>query len=105
MFKEEIVPIVCSSSGQAQVHSWAAGKTVVNRVTPSLAQLAFCSLLMPNPSSTSGRAAALLLLSSSKREDFSIRLLAGFPPFAPLDLTKRDSCLPGSYAVLGRIYH
>lgn len=110
MFKKETVPIVCSSSMQTQVHFWAAGRKVATRVSTSLAQLSFCSLQMPDPSSTLGRAPVLLLLSPPKREGFSIwqlgiRLLAGFPPFAPLDLTMQDSCLPGPYAVPGRIYH
>ncbi|KAJ7403322.1 SRY-box 6 [Pitangus sulphuratus] len=61
-------------------------------------------LQIPNPSSTLGSAPVLLLLSPPKREDFSIwqlgiRLLARFPPFAPLDLTEQDSCLPGPYAL------
>lgn len=59
---------------------------------------------MTNLSSTLGSAPVLRLLSSPKREDFSIwqlgiRLLAWFPSFAPLDLTKQDSCLPGPYVL------
>lgn len=121
VFKKETVPIVCSSSSTCLgsgkprsipglVFPLTPGRSVASRLLPSLAQLSFCSLQMPNPSSTLRRAPVLLLLSSPEREDFSIwqlgiRPLAWFPPFAPLDRTKQGSCLPGPYAVPERIHH
>lgn len=59
---------------------------------------------MTKPFSTLGSVFILCLLSFLKRKDFSvwqlgIRLLAWLPSFAPLDLTKQDSCLPGPYAL------
>lgn len=121
MFKKETVPIVCGSSsaclGSSKPRSipglvfpLTPGRSVATRLSPSLAQLSFCSLQMPSPSSALGRAPVLLLLSSPETKDFSIwqlgiRLLAWFPPFAPWDLTNQDSCLPGPYAVPERICH
>lgn len=116
MFKKETVSIVCSSSstclgcGKPRSSPGLAFAPVAGRalahgtVTQSGTALCFCSLLLPNPFSALWSAPILRLPSSPKREDFSIwqlgiRLLAWFPSFTPLDLTKQNSCLPGPYAL------
>lgn len=110
MVKKETVSVVCSSSSTCLVCSKPESRpglvfpsfrrrTLATGLSPSLAELCFCPFQMTSPSSTLGSAPVLYLLSSPTRNDFSvwqleIRLLAQFPSFAPLDLTKQDSCLP-----------
>lgn len=116
MFKTELL-LFCCNSRQTQLHSWAGVSFLPVQegqwppdCHPAWHSSASLPFRCPTPPPPWEGLLLLLLLSSPKREDFSIwqlgmRLLAGFPPFAPLDLTKQDSCLPGPYAVPGRIYH
>lgn len=113
VFKKETGPIVCSRSRQTQTHSWAGVSFLPvqeGQWPPACHPAWHSSPSLPFTCPSPPPPWEGLLFPSPKREDFSIwqlgmRLLAGFPPFAPLDLTKQDSCLPAPYAVSGRIYH
>lgn len=99
MFKKETGPIVCSRSRQTQAHSWAGVSFLPvqeGQWPPACHPAWHSSPSLPFTCPSPPPPWEGLLFPSPKREDFSIwqlgmRLLAGFPPFAPLDLTSRTA--------------